>query len=103
MTLRFLILDYVIYMSIFHFLPFLLKVWNLGGENNWVARDEPFTTNVSFFNCMVCWFVWIVIDSLNIFIIFTIISLIWATINLLYHQGVRVVAAEASKVARLHF
>ena len=103
MILRFIIIIFVLYMSFMFFLPLLLKVWDLGSRNNWVSHTEPFITNISTFNCIVCWIVWIVIDSLNIFIIFTVISLVWATINMLYNEGLRVVAYEASKLARLHF
>lgn len=103
MLLRFCILIYVITIAFLEVLPLLLRVWFLDQTNWWKYSHEPFITNISKFNAIVCWLVWMGIDTFNLICIFTVIAFVWATINLMIKNGIRVVGLEASKVCRLHF
>ena len=66
---RAVILTYYICVVFPDIIYFYLDTWFLNTNNWWVSKSEPFFTNESIFNAIICWFLWsLLILSLQIIV-----------------------------------
>lgn len=58
-TIRVLTMCYNLYFILPDLYTMLITCKNMNSNNYWQHTDEPFITNVSYFNALICWVAWL--------------------------------------------
>ena len=78
-SIRAVLVFYYLGVIIPNFIYFYIETWYLNANNWWISKDEPFFTNESIFNALICWFIWsyiIFILQIMIYIYLPILGII---------------------------
>ena len=76
---------YVLYTQ--YILKAAPMTWNLSKVNTWKTKEEPFWTNESFFNALICWVIWFLNISMLYILIFYAFLLVGIAVVFLFKKG----------------